>query len=57
MLFRSRFCRTDYHQTQHVLEILTAFEKSSDAGKILPITTKYERKPPMKVNPENGVLD
>ena len=52
-----RFCRTDYHQTQHVLEILTAFEKSSDAGKILPITTKYERKPPMKVNPENGVLD
>ena len=52
-----RFCRTDYHQTAHVLEILTSFDKSSDAGKILPITTKYERRPPMKVNPVKGILD
>ena len=52
-----RFCRTDYKQTQHVLEILTAFEKSSDAGKVWPIATRYERKPAMKNNPEHGVLD
>ena len=52
-----RFCRTDYRQTQHVLEILTAFEKSSDAGAIWPIGTHYERKPAMKVNPVHGVLD
>ncbi len=52
-----RFCRTDYRQTQHVLEILTAFEKSSDAGAVWPISTHYERKPAMKVNPEHGVLD
>ena len=52
-----RFCRTDYHQTQHVLEILTAFEKSSDAGKVLPITTKYVRQPGMKNNPVKGILD
>lgn len=52
-----RFCRTDYKQTQHVLEILTAFEKSSDAGAIWPIETRYERRPAMKNNPEHGVLD
>ena len=52
-----RFCRTDYRQTRHVLEIMTAFEKSSDAGSICPITTHYDRKPPMKNNPVHGVLD
>ena len=52
-----RFCRTDYKQTQHVLEILTAFEKSSDQGAVWPIATRYERKPAMKVNPVHGVLD
>ena len=52
-----RFCRTDYRQTQHVLEILTAFEKSSDAGAIWPIGTHYERKPAMKNNPTHGILD
>ncbi len=52
-----RFCRTDYKQTRHVLEILTAFEKSSDAGAVWPIETHYDRKPAMKVNPVHGVLD
>ncbi len=52
-----RFCRTDYHQTQHVLEILTAFDRSSDAGATVPIVTRYERRPPMKNNPVHGILD
>ena len=38
-----RRARCDYKQTRHVLEILTAFEKSSDAKAYYPLETRYER--------------
>jgi len=49
--------RASYRQTQHVLEILTGFEKSSREGKYLPLTTRYERAMPMVKAKLNGVLD
>lgn len=52
-----RVARADYHQTLHVLEVITAFEQSGRERKYLPITTKYERRPAMKHNPIVGVLD
>jgi len=52
-----RAARCDYTQTRHVLEILTAFEKSSDAGAYYPLETKYVRHAPMKNNPMHGMLD
>ncbi|MDL2233689.1 Gfo/Idh/MocA family oxidoreductase [Ruminococcaceae bacterium OttesenSCG-928-L11] len=52
-----RAARADYHQTLHVLEILTAFERSSDEKRYLPLTTTYERGLPMKNNPIHGLLD
>lgn len=52
-----RSFRADYHQTYHVLEILTSFEKSSKAGAYYPMKTKYTRGEPMHHNPINGILD
>ena len=52
-----RFCRTDYHQTFHVLEAMDAFRKSSDKGKTHRLKSKYVRKPAMKHNPIHGILD
>ncbi len=52
-----RIARADYHQTLHVLEILTAFEKSSDQKAYLPLTTSYTRRAPMQNNPIHGILD
>lgn len=49
--------RTSYKQTLHVLEILTAFDKSSKEGKTIDLTTHYERSIPMKNNPMHGILD
>lgn len=49
--------RASYEQTCHVLEILTAFEKSSDAGKTLELETHYERKAPICRGKIHGVLD
>ena len=49
--------RASYHLTEHVLEILTSFEKSSAQGSYLPLETHYERSLPMKNNPLHGVLD
>lgn len=49
--------RGDYHQTLHVLEIMTSFEKSSDKKAYLPLETVYKRKAPMKHNPIHGILD
>jgi predicted dehydrogenase len=39
--------RADNQQILHVLEVLTAFERSSAAGKRLPMTTTYQRRAPM----------
>ena len=52
-----RDMRASYKQTAHVLEILTAFEKSSAAKAYHPIETKFQRAQPMKNNPMTGVLD
>ncbi len=49
--------RAGYPLTQHVLEILTSFEKSSAEGRYLPLETRYERAMPMKNNPIHGILD
>lgn len=52
-----RECRADMQQTLHVLEIMTAFEKSSTEGRYLELTSPYERKNPMLNLPVAGVLD
>ena len=49
--------RTDCQQILHVLELITAFNKSSDQRAYLPMQTKYARRMPMKNNPMHGVLD
>ncbi len=49
--------RADYHQTLHVLEVLTSFERSNEKGGIEEITHKYPIHQPMKNNPMTGVLD
>lgn len=52
-----REARADVQQTLHVLEILTAFEKSSKQKAYLPIESKYSRRAPMAHNPIHGALD
>jgi predicted dehydrogenase len=52
-----RYARCDWHQTLHVLEIMDSFTMSSDTGKYIALTSKYERSAPL--NPENkyGIID
>lgn len=52
-----RESRADVEQTLHVLEILTAFEKSSSEGCYLELTSPYHRKKAMLNLPVVGVLD
>ena len=52
-----RASREDWRQTLHVLEILTAFEKSSKAGGYLPLETRYTRGAAMVNGPVRGILD
>ncbi|MBQ7840883.1 MAG: Gfo/Idh/MocA family oxidoreductase [Lachnospiraceae bacterium] len=52
-----RRVRADYTQTLHVLEIMTAFEKSSREGKTIRLETAYERGPAMRNDTIRGVLD
>jgi len=52
-----RDIRADYVQQEHVLEILCAFEKSSENQAYLPLKTKYQRCAPMENNPMHGILD
>ena len=49
--------RADCQQILHVLEIMTAFEKSSTKREYIPMQTKYQRRMPMKNNPMCGILD
>lgn len=49
--------RANYQQQHHVLEILTSFSKSSEAGALVPLKTRYTRTAPMQNNPMHGVLD
>lgn len=47
-----RDMRAGCQQTLHVLEIMTAFEKSSREGRYIPLESSYERKDAM---PEDGI--
>lgn len=49
--------RANCQQQRHVLEIMTGFSKSSEAGAYIPLKTKYTRTVPMKNNPMHGILD
>jgi predicted dehydrogenase len=49
--------RANYNQTQHVLEILTSFEKSSKEGRYIQLETTYTRGVPMVNNLIHGILD
>lgn len=52
-----RDCRAGWQQTYHVLEILQSFEQSSQAGRVIPIESRYTRSQPMQNNPIHGILD
>jgi predicted dehydrogenase len=52
-----RDARADVQQTLHVLEILTAFERSSEQKAYLPLESPYTRRPPMKKAALKGILD
>jgi predicted dehydrogenase len=52
-----RDARADAQQILHVLEILTAFERSSEAQGYLPISSRYERRAPMQSGRPRGVLE
>lgn len=52
-----RDMRAGWQQTLHVLEIMTSFEKSSSAGALVPIESKYQRGKPMPGSGLHGVLD
>ncbi len=52
-----RAARADYRQTLHVLEILTAFEKSSDKMGRVELESKYQRPAPMKRGGMPGIID
>ena len=49
--------RANSRQQMHVLDILTAFEKSSRQKKYVELSTKYTRTAPMKTAVMPGVLD
>ena len=52
-----RSMRAGSEQTLHVLEIMTAFEKSSREGRFINLETEYERRAPMNQECIPGVLD
>ncbi|RHP32080.1 Gfo/Idh/MocA family protein [Lachnotalea sp. AF33-28] len=52
-----RAFRAGYEQTLHVLEVMTAFERSSMARAYVEIESDYQSAPAMKHNPLKGVLD
>jgi predicted dehydrogenase len=49
--------RSSCQQTEHVLEILTGFEKSARQNAYLPMRTRYVRAMPMKRSQMPGTLD
>ena len=48
--------RADFKQTYHVLEILTAFQRSNDSHAAYQMQTHYDRKPAMGRHPIHGRL-
>lgn len=55
-LREGRDMRANGQQALHVLEIMTAFEKSSHEGKLLTLETAYERKAAMSEDKIPGIL-
>lgn len=51
-----RSARASHQQTLHVLEILTAFERSSNEKKYHPIQTSYQRPCPMEKGGLHGII-
>ena len=56
-LITGRKMRAPYNQTLHVLEIMTAFAKSSESGREVVLTTDYTRGEPMDASQIKGVFD
>ena len=56
-LLNGRPFRAEWKQTLHVLEIMTAFEKSSAAERTLTLETKYDRGAPMKRSALHGIVE
>ena len=56
-LLNGRAARADFRQTLHVLEILTAFEKSSDVQGRVELETQFKRCMSMKRSGMPGVID
>lgn len=52
-----RSVRAGYHQTLHVLEVMTAFEKSCKEGRFVALESPYERTSAMKNEGISGILD
>lgn len=52
-----REARANYNQTLHVLEVMTAFDKSSQKQAYHPLTTKFKKADAMLSTPTHGVLD
>lgn len=53
---KGRAPRNDSQQLLHVLEILTAFEKSSALGKTIDLETAYTRREAVRHEPVHGVM-
>ena len=56
-LRKGRTPRADVQQTLHVLEILTAFEKSGREGRLVELKSPYQRREAMRNMPVTGILD
>ncbi|HHW24955.1 MAG TPA: Gfo/Idh/MocA family oxidoreductase [Bacillota bacterium] len=54
---KNRRPRASYHQTLHVLEVMTSFQRSYESGKTIELTTKFEREAPMRADLPKGVMD
>ncbi|MDE7061479.1 MAG: hypothetical protein K2O71_07805 [Lachnospiraceae bacterium] len=48
--------RADAQQILHVLEILTTFEKSSEQGRYIELSSPYKRREGMENLPVSGIL-
>jgi predicted dehydrogenase len=56
-LIDGRAARCDYNQTFHVLDVMTGFERSSQSGRWVKMSTRYARRPAMTKTELKGILD
>lgn len=52
----ARPARCDYQQTLHVLEAMANFEQSSQTNAWVPMTSVYEKRPPLVPSPLKGII-